>query len=677
MWYTAVRRDGENQGAAQMAESGGTTRLREIARLPAVAGGVIALFVIGALLLARGSGGLQFLDLATWDLFISLKTFSATPSDRLVVVAVTEDDIASLGSWPLTDETLDRALEVIEAGGARVIGLDMYRDTPIPPGSERLAATFARNGNIYGVKKFASANTPGVRPPPALAAAGRVGFSDVVVDHGGIVRRGLLFLDDRNTVSYSLALQLALAYLAGEGIHPQPGSPDPSNIRLGDVTIAPLERDDGPYHGADTAGYQFLLDYSDGRHGFPVVTLGDLLAGRYPDGLFRDRIVIFGVAAQSVKDIFFTPYNSAAGADAGIPGVQVHALITSQLLHAALDGQWPPRSVAEAWDTLWSLCWIVAGVVIGLSLVSFYRLFAVMLAGIAILFATGYTAFTAGWWFSVMPPALGWLASAGIMTAYLSRYERRQRGLLMNLFARHVSQDVADEIWRHRDQYFSGGRLRSQKLVVTTLFSDIEHFTSISERLDPESLMGWLNEYMEEMATLIMDHGGVVDDFYGDAIKGDFGVPVIRTSREQHRQDAESAVLCALAMRERVHTINERCSAHGLPRLRMRVGISTGSVVAGCLGSSMRMKYTTIGDAVNTAARLESLDKQSFGVAQDGSDCRILVADATRHLLGSRFMLTPVGSVDLKGKEQAVQVYRVEDHAGATVVALHGRGVKS
>jgi len=660
-----------------MAETGRIARLRDIARLPAVAGGVIAVCVIGALLLARVSGGLQFLDLATWDLFISLKTFHATPSDRLVVVAVTEADIASLGTWPLTDETLNRALDVIDAEGARVIGLDMYRDTPIPPGSEQLAATFSRNGKIHGVKKFASLNAPGVRPPPALEAAGRVGFSDVVVDPSGIVRRGLLFLDDRNTVSYSLALQLALAYLADEGIYPQPGSPDPSNLRLGEVTFPPLESNDGPYYGADTAGYQFLLDYGDGKHGFTVVTLSDLLAGRYPDGQFRDRVVVFGVSAQSVKDIFFTPYNSMAGLDAGMPGIQIHALITSQLLHAALDGRSPPRSVADEWEMLWSLLWIVAGVVIGLSLVSFYRLFAAMAIGTVILFAIGYIAFSQDWWFSVMPPALGWLGSAGLMTAYLSRYERHQRGLLMNLFARHVSQDVADEIWRNREQYFTGGRLRSQKLVVTTLFSDIEHFTSVSERLDPESLMGWLNEYMEEMATLIMDHGGVVDDFYGDAIKGDFGVPVIRTTTEQHRQDAENAVHCALAMRERLHKINERCRARGLPHLRMRVGISTGSVVAGCLGSTMRMKYTTIGDPVNTAARLESLDKQSFGAGLDGTDCRILVADSTRHLLGSRFMLEPVGSVGLKGKEQAVRVYRVDGHAGSTVVDLHGRGVKS
>lgn len=660
-----------------MADSNSSAGLRNIIRLPPVVGGIIALLVITSLLLARGSGGLQFLDLTTWDLFVSFKTGSAQPSERLAMVAVTEDDIAALGSWPLTDEMLNRALGIINEQGARVIGLDMYRDTPIPPGTDELSRTFAGNDRIYGVKKFASANAPGVRPHPALEKAGRVGFSDVVVDTNGIVRRGLLFLDDRNTVSYSFALRLALAYLAEEGIHPQPGETDASHIRLGEVTIPPLERNDGPYFAADTAGYQFLLDYSDGKHGFPVVSLSRLLAGDFPGHFFRDKVVILGVSAQSVKDIFFTPYNSGVGLDEGTSGIQVHALITSQLLRAGLDGARPPLSVPEVWQMLWALLWIVAGVAIGLSQLSFNRMFVIMLAGIAIIVVAGYLAFTRGWWLAVMPPGLGWLAATGIMTAYLSRYERQQRGLLMNLFARHVSPDVADEIWRNREQYFTDGRMRSQKLCVTTLFCDIEHFTAVSEKLDPESLMGWLNEYMEEMATLIMQHKGIVDDYYGDAIKGDFGVPVIRTTREQERQDAENAVSCALAMRDRLLTINKRCSDQGLPHLRMRVGISTGDVVAGCLGSSMRMKYTTIGDPVNIAARLESLDKQSFDSGPGATDCRILIAGSNRVLLGNRFLLQPFGSLELKGKEDQVQVYSVEGYADSTVVALHDRGVKS
>ena len=188
--------------------------------------------------------------------------------------------------------------------------------------------------------------------------------------------------------------------------------------------------------------------------------------------------------------------------------------------------------------------------------------------------------------------------------------------------------------------------------------------------------MSWLNDYMEEMASLIMAHGGVVDDYYGDAIKGDFGVPVIRTTEGQYRQDAENAVRCALAMRERLATINNKCIEGGLPRVRVRVGICTGYVVAGCLGSTMRMKYTTIGDAVNTAARLESLDKQSFGSVHEVTDCRILMTESTRRLLGRQFVVQPVGSIDLKGKQKAVAVYMVDGHDDANVVALHGRGVK-
>ena len=659
-----------------MPDGGEGKSLQAIARTPSVVGVIIALFVISALLVARGSGGLQFLDLATWDLFTSARTGSTVSDRRLAIVAVSEDDIVGLGSWPLTDELLNRALGMIDAAGARAIGLDMYRDIPIPPGTEALDRTFYNNGKIYGVKKFASTNAPGVRPPPSIEAAGRVGFSDMVVDPDGIVRRGLLFLDDRDTVSYSLALRLALAYLAEEGIHPQPGTPDPSHIRLGDVTIPPLESNDGPYFGADTAGYQFLLDYSDGKQGFPSVSLSQLLNNDYPEGFFKDRVVIFGVSAQSVKDTFFTPYNSGFGLNEGIPGIQMHAMVTSQLLHAGLDGQKPPQSVPEAWEMLWTLFWIVAGVVAGLAMMSFYRLFAVMLAGTGVILATGYLALGHGWWFSVAPPALGWVAAAGLITAYLSRYERKQRGVLMNLFARHVSSDVADEIWRKREQYFAAGRLRSHKLVVTTLFSDIEHFTTVSEKLDPESLMGWLNAYMEEMATLIIEHKGIVDDYHGDAIKGDFGVPVIRTTREEECQDAEHAVACALAMRESLDKINEKCSEQGLPNLRIRIGICTGSVVAGCLGSSMRMKYTTIGDTVNTAARLESLDKQSFG-SNLGGDCRILIADSTRQMLGNRFRLTPAGTFDLKGKKQPVQVFSVDGYAESTVVTLTGKGAMS
>jgi len=230
----------------------------------------------------------------------------------------------------------------------------------------------------------------------------------------------------------------------------------------------------------------------------------------------------------------------------------------------------------------------------------------------------------------------------------------------MDLFSKHVSSDVADEIWKNREQYFSLGRLRSQKLTVTVIFTDIEHFTTISEKMDPEALMDWLNNYMELMANMVIKHGGVVDDYHGDAIKADFGVPIARTSEDQIRQDAINAVSCALGMKAELEKYNVKNREQGLPLLRMRVGIATGSVVAGCLGSSERMKYTTIGDTINTAARIETLDKESFNTDEESSDCRIMLAESTMKYIKDTWPAEPAGSVVLRGKTKPVSVYRVD-----------------
>ena len=175
-----------------------------------------------------------------------------------------------------------------------------------------------------------------------------------------------------------------------------------------------------------------------------------------------------------------------------------------------------------------------------------------------------------------------------------------------------MAPEVAEVLWQQREQFLDGGRPRSQKQIVTVMFTDLQGFTSVSEQLDPQVLMDWLNTYMDAIARTVMDHGGVVDDYFGDGVKVNFGVPVPRTSEEEIRQDALHAVRCALALEREMARINENMKARGLPNLRMRVGIYTGPVVAGTLGSAERMKYTTLGDTVNTAARLESYDKDLF-----------------------------------------------------------------
>jgi adenylate cyclase len=259
----------------------------------------------------------------------------------------------------------------------------------------------------------------------------------------------------------------------------------------------------------------------------------------------------------------------------------------------------------------------------------------------------------------LLPLPLCLLVSYGTTVVEYFMLEQRQRGMLMQLFSKHVSPEIADTIWTQREAFLSGGRLRSQKMAATVLFIDLKGFTSVSERMETQALLDWINDYMEVMAKLVAQHGGVVDDYFGDGIKADFGVPFPRTSDEETAQDAVHAVDCALAMGKELQRLNSLWQEKGLPAVGLRIGICSGEVVAGCVGSSERLKYTTIGDVVDTASRLESYEKDLEAPDLRHSPCRTLISESTQALIKDRFWVQRAGSLQLKGKERPLSVYRV------------------
>jgi class 3 adenylate cyclase len=156
-----------------------------------------------------------------------------------------------------------------------------------------------------------------------------------------------------------------------------------------------------------------------------------------------------------------------------------------------------------------------------------------------------------------------------------------------------------------------------------------------------------------------MQHGGIIDEYTGDGLKADFGVPIPRTTEAAIRQDALNAVRCALAMAEDIRRLNVRWRERGLPEMSVRIGICTGSVIAGSLGGAERLKYTTVGDTVNIASRLESLNKDAAAGGFDETPCRILVAEETYRHVHGRVSADKVGEVSLKGRRQTMTVYRI------------------
>jgi adenylate cyclase len=215
----------------------------------------------------------------------------------------------------------------------------------------------------------------------------------------------------------------------------------------------------------------------------------------------------------------------------------------------------------------------------------------------------------------------------------------KERDKLRSTFGKYMTEAVLQHLLAGKVQ------LGGESLMVTILFSDIRGFTSISERMAPQQLVGLLNEYFTEMVGIVMKEDGVVDKYIGDAIMAVFGAPVPKAV------DPVNAVRAAVRMRRALVGLNSRLEARGIPALRTGIGIHTGEVVAGNIGSEKRMEYTVIGDAVNLASRLESSTKE-LGV-------NVLISEDTFHLTKDFIEARPVREITVKGRAQPVMTYEL------------------
>lgn len=631
-----------------------------------IATGILCASVILGL---RATGRLQSLELTLYDWLLQSRPIPAAPHSRITLIAISEEDIRQQGRWPITDATLAQALRQLLAHRPRAIGVDLYRDIEIPPGQEALKALLLQQPQIIMMTQLGGESVARVPPPRVLEGSEQVGFNDILLDPDGLVRRALLFQDDGEQVAYAFGLRLALRYLAAEGIAPQPDPSNPELLRLGPTTLRAFGSSDGGYVNADAAGYQILLDFGGAGTPLRVFSLADLLAGRVDPQTIKDRIVLIGMTAESVPDRFHIPVRFGFRGRDMLPGVLLHGIVIEQILAAALDGRRPIRVMSETAEIAWTLFWGMLGGALGLLARSPWRFSLIVVGGLLLLTLIVILLFWSGWWAPEAPAALAWFVTASVVvTATLSR-ERKERALLMQLFSRHVSREVAQAIWHQRDQLLDGNRPRPQELVATVFFSDFKGYTTASEKMDPQALMVWVNTYLDAMTQVIMEHSGVIDDYAGDAIKANFGVPLKRELKTEVAQDAINAVTCALAMEGEMHRVNERHEGSGLPTVGIRIGIHTGPLLAGCVGSAQRMKYTTVGDTVNTAARLESLDREAVSESPGRRPCRILISETTAQLLGDRFRLERVGEVSVKGKVQSIVTYRVLSHTPEPIEA--------
>jgi adenylate cyclase len=633
--------------------------MRRLLRSPLLAAVTASALVFLVVFVLRAAGALQGLELAVYDWHVRLRPAAAPKRSPVALVTITESDIQALGTWPIPDAVLAQVLEKVVAAGAQAIGLDIYRDVPVPPGHEELNVALKKHARVIVPMMLAEGQRPGVAPPAVLKGTERIGFTDVVVDPGGTVRRGLLLMDDGRNVFYSLPFRVTIGYLRAQGIAPQSDPDHPAYMKLGRTTLPPFEPNDGGYVRADAGGYQFLLDYRDPANSFPSITLGQLLKDAFDPAALANKIVLIGVTADSVKDSFHTPYSDAFGERQAMYGVELHAHMANQLVRAAMDGDAPIAVISDVHEGLWILLWALAGGLIALAARAAWRFALGIGAGLGALVLGVHALFLNGWWIPLVPPALAWVGAAALVEAYASGRERRERAQLMGLFSSFMSAELAEFLWQEREHFATGGRPRPQRLPATIFFADVMNFTTVSEGLEPQTLMDWFYEFMETTTPLVSEHHGVILRFLGDAIMAAFGPPIPRKSEAEIRQDAVNAVSCALAIQQRIVELNRRHAARGWPLVRMRIGVLSGTVTGGSIGTAKRFEYNVHGDTVNTASRLETFDKEHFDPDPFTAPCRILVGEPTLELVGEAFRTEFVGEFQLKGKKKTLRIYRV------------------
>ncbi len=464
---------------------------------------------------------------------------------------------------------------------------------------------------------------------PAIAArAAGAGLLNVDLDEDGAVRGGYLVLERAGRFYLPLALALARRKLGGEATY-----------LVGADRVA-LGRLDLPVDARGRARFDFL------GTAFPRLSAADVAAGRAPREALAGKLVVVGYT-DAARDKFVTPF------DPLFPGVEIHAT----LLHNALYGELL-RRLGPVGDlgVVAGLCALLAA----LQLVGARRPLAGVTASLVVL--VGYLAATQALFVGrvevpvVAPLVAGLLVTlAGIGTAVV--VEGREKAHIRAAFSQYLDDKAVRQILADPSRLALGGERRE----LTVLFSDIRGFTQLAEDLDPLKLIEFLNAYLTPMTELVWSAGGMLDKYIGDALMAVYGAPLEQTDH------AVRACRTALEMQRRLKDLNETWRATGIGPIAVGIGVNSGPMSVGNMGSARRKNYTVVGDAVNQASRLEGLTKE-YGAP-------ILCGERTFALARDGFVFREVDRVRLKGRDQAERVYELLGESPGADVAAYERAL--
>jgi adenylate cyclase len=475
--------------------------------------------------------------------------------------------------------------------------------------------------------------------PELQAAAAAGGHFNPLIDFDGVARRVPMLIEYKGKYYEPLSLAI-VRLLMGLDEASRAGSRTVTLPKIVPFLVenpakgyGGLERIDvGPLRIPVDENVSALIPYRGKRNSFNYISLADVYFDRVPVEKLQGKIAIVGASAPGLVDLRSTPVGSV------YPGVEIHANLVAGMLdhNKGAIKQKPPYMIGAEVMLL-----VIAGAALTLLLPLLSPLRATLVSLVALIFICGLNVMIWSGANMVLPLASSVLMIIALFALNMSYgyfVETRSKRQFTELFGQYVPPELVDKMAEDPEKYSMEGR--SEEL--TVLFSDIRGFTSISEGLNPKELSAFINEYLTSMSMVIRNNRGTLDKYIGDAIMAFWGAPV--TDPEHARQ----GVLSAMLMQEELKKLSESFVAKGWPQIKIGVGINTGVMSVGDMGSKLRRAYTVMGDAVNLGSRLEGITKQ-YGVG-------IIGGEHTRELVKD-VVWRELDRVRVKGKDEPVAIF--------------------
>jgi adenylate cyclase len=627
---------------------------------------------------------------------------SRTPGAPLVIIAIDEKSEDVLGRWPFPRSVFANMLDFLREAGARVVTFDInfpqpdensalvairklkqdyssskgprnpryeakLRELELEADNDgKLAEAISRNSNAIlgyycdfepqeaGIQdtnrrvtdeflnylsfqaypqvfkpskgaRFNGLEALAISPnlPRFVEGAKNFGFFNVVPDSDGTVRSQPVVMRFRQSFYPSLDIATVLAYMNQplEKVAVVFGESGLVRVDLGSVRVP-----------TDPEG-MVRIDFHGASKTYPTYSLADVVQHRLSLELFRDRIVLVGPTATGIADTRPTPFEKAS-----FPGVEVHANFIDNLLTGSFIRRGPRQTALDMFFL--ALFSLPAGILIGV-LRPLRSALLVLLTGTSFVILNYYQFAFHRTWLLLFLPVATLLTTYAAIVSWRYFFEEREKKLVRNAFQQYMSPEVITQVLDRPELLRLGGEERE----LTAMFADIRGFTALSEGLGPADLVQLLNEYLSEMTAVVFEYRGTLDKYIGDAIMAFWGAPLLAPNH------AELACRAALGMSDALEKLRSRWAKSGRPQINIGVGINTGTMLVGNMGSERRFNYTIIGDNVNVASRLEGVTK-TFGT-------RLLISESTREAVGAKMAVRELDLIRVKGKHKPLTIFEL------------------